>query len=277
VIHRHRLCEVLLLVLLYTSTAQAEENMNLEESVCGLREPFLFWLWSRVAGRPDAGRVQGLENAEDISLGTHDGRILRGYKLKAQQPVGYLLVFQGNAMLADQILAEFSRYADAGYDVYIFDYRGYGRSDGKRRLQAIVSDIREIVQAANNSQAYKQRLVYAMSLGGVMFMDALQADFSLNRVVIDSSPSRLSDYDCPMEFDPISHLPEDCEKFMFIAGLRDHIVTPAMSRDLLDEAEQCGATVVRDAGFAHPFMDNWNAHQRRKNVISEFLLGPTQK
>ena len=42
---------------------------------------------------------------------------------------GYLLVVQGNAMLADQIITHFDPFARSGYDVYIFDYRGYGRSE----------------------------------------------------------------------------------------------------------------------------------------------------
>jgi hypothetical protein len=267
---------VFVAVLCSASAGQAEEQMKLEQSVCGLKEPFMFWLWSGVAGRPDAGRVAQLTNAEDISLTTRDGKTLRGYKLKAREPKGYLLVLQGNAMLADQILGEFSRYAKAGYEVYIYDYRGYGRSDGKRRLKAMVSDIREIILALD-AQAYKEHLVYAMSLGGVMFLDALQDSFSPDRVVIDSSPSRLSDYNCPPVYDPINHLPADCTNFLFIAGQRDHIVTPAMSRDLLELARQRHATVVREADFAHPFMDDWDTHQQRKDVIAQFLLGPSQE
>jgi alpha-beta hydrolase superfamily lysophospholipase len=266
---------VFVAALLTACAGQADEQMKLEQSVCGLKEPIMFWLWSGVAGRPDAGRVAGLENVEDISQTTRDGRTLRGYKLKAREPKGYLLVLQGNAMLADQILGEFSRYADAGYDVYIYDYRGYGRSDGKRRLKAIVSDIKEIIFALD-TQAYKEHLVYAMSLGGVMFLDALHDNFSFDRVVIDSSPSRLSDYNCPPVYDPINHLPADCTHFLFIAGQRDHIVTPAMSRDLLELAGQRHAKIVVEAGFAHPFMDDRETHRQRKDVIAQFLLGPSR-
>ena len=85
--------------------------MKLEQSVCGLKEPFIFWLWSSQAGSPNANRLAGLRNVEDVSFETKDNRLLRGYKLKATDgegqvaaPKGYLLVLQGNAMLADQIL-----------------------------------------------------------------------------------------------------------------------------------------------------------------------------
>ena len=58
-------------------------HAELEKTVCGIKEPFFFWLWSSMAGSPDSARVEGLANAEDISMRTVDGRTLRGYILKA--------------------------------------------------------------------------------------------------------------------------------------------------------------------------------------------------
>ena len=110
-----------------------------------------------MAGRPEPGRIADLPNVEDISFQTVDGRTLRGYKLKAfasgaesDHAQHYLLVTQGNAMLADQILRNFTGFASAGFDVYIFDYRGYGRSEGKRRLKAMVNDYGEIIDLLNS-------------------------------------------------------------------------------------------------------------------------------
>ena len=48
-------------------------------------------------------------------------------------------------------------------------------------------------------------------------------------------------------------------------------MTPAMSKDMLDLAEQRGARIVRDEQFAHPFMDPAN-HDRRMRMIEAFLL-----
>ena len=255
--------------------------MELEKSVCGLKEPLLFWLWSRQAGEPDASRVRNMANAEQITFLTEDGRQLHGYRLGAEdknkqhsssKPKGYLLVMQGNAMLADQILGEFRTYADAGYDVYIYDYRGYGYSEGKRRLKAIVHDYHKILSSLN-ATGYDERLVYAMSLGGIILLDALTPEIQLDRVVIDSSPSRLSDYGCPQRYDPINHLPEMCSNFMFITGQRDRIVNPAMSGAMLEQARQRGAHVIFESQFSHPFMDSdWTIHQQRMRLIQQYLL-----
>ncbi len=272
--------KVLFISLLFAvveSTLADQDDSRLEESFCGVKEPVLFWLWSSMAGRPDKDRLLGLSGVEDISIRTRDGRILWGYKLgaalnKPAAPKGYILVVQGNAILADQILSEFKNYSIAGYDVFIFDFRGYGRSEGKRRLKAIVGDYREILTHLN-ALTPNRRFVYAISLGGIIILNALVASAGVDKVVIDSSPSRLSDYGCPTDYDPVLKLPADCSNFLFIMGGSDHVVSPDASRELAESAELRGATVERVSEFGHPFMDSsGSVHTRRFELIENYLL-----
>jgi pimeloyl-ACP methyl ester carboxylesterase len=246
---------------------------KLEKSVCGLKEPFYFWLWSTSAGSPDPSRLQGESAIEHVNLKTKDGRLLRGYKLQtdAETPKGFLLVAQGNAMLADQIILGFRAFAAAGYDVYIYDYRGYGRSEGKRRLKAMLSDYREIIGSLD-ILAYKERLFYGMSYGGILLLDALKEDRKAKKVVIDSTPSRLSSYGCPERYDPLLNLPSDCSEFFVIGGMADSVVPPASSEELRERAHSRGATVLLDPQLGHPFMDREpQAHRRRMDVVRTFL------
>jgi alpha/beta superfamily hydrolase len=271
----------LLVSSLHSASTFAEmSERNLEERVCGFKEPIAFWFWSIAAGRPDPSRLAHLQNVEDISLSVQDGRMLRGYVLRARSfgnnkvsPKGYLLVAQGNAMLADQILSNFSGFANSGLDVYIFDYRGYGRSEGKRRLKAIVSDYGEIIEHLNSLQYPAQRF-YGMSFGGIVVLNALKSRLGDHRVVIDSTPSRLSDYGCPETYDPVRNLPQHGANHLMIVGLQDHVVTPAQSKELLKVAEERGATILREPEFSHPFMDpKLSVHQRRMQLVKGFLLG----
>ena len=273
------LFSLLLLLSGFSYAGQEDGGMKLEQSVCGLKEPFMFWLWSGMAGSPNADRLAELRNVEDIAFETKDGRLLRGYRLRATgdggrvaSPKGYLLVIQGNAILADQIIGEFTPFASAGIDVYVYDFRGYGRSAGKRRLKAIVSDYTEILAALNSSD-YEQRFVYAMSFGGIAFLDGFSSHGKLSRIVIDSTPARLSDYGCPSEYDPVGHLPADCSHFLFVVGQNDHVVPPAMSRELVETAQQRNAEILRDQAFGQPFMDHdRSVHRRRMKVIEDYLL-----
>jgi alpha/beta superfamily hydrolase len=262
------------------SAVNEPSDHGLEESVCGLKEPLVFWLWSLAAGSADHSRALDAGNVEDVSLTTGDGRRIRGYKLSASgstkppaEVKGYLLVAQGNAMLADQIISSFKSFARKGYDVYIFDYRGYGRSQGKRRLKAILNDYREII-AHLNALSYPRRLYYGMSFGGIVLLDVLEQGDHEKSVVIDSTPSRVSDYGCPQVYDPVNNLPEDSSDFLFISGDRDPVVSFDAARELLELARQRGAAVLRDRQFSHPFMDtSMEDHNRRRRAVERFLLG----
>jgi alpha/beta superfamily hydrolase len=164
---------------------------------------------------------------------------------------------------------EFSR---AGFDVYIFDYRGYGRSQGKRRLKAILSDYREIIRHLD-SRPYSTRLFYGMSFGGIVLLDALKSRANDELVVIDSTPSRLSDYGCPKEYDPVENLPLDSSHLLFVVGLKDRVVKPAMSRELVELAKTRGASILIEPEMTHPFMDrNMLVHSRRISAVKSFLL-----
>ena len=274
---RHITILVLLIVHMHgTASYAGQQSSSLEQSICGFKEAFVFWLWSSAAGAASADRLAQVANIEDVVITSSDGRILRGYKLKATHtqtskglPRGYLLVVQGNAMLADQIITRFDPFAGLGYDVYVFDYRGYGRSEGKRRLKAILDDYRQIIQQLD-TQPYQKRAFYGMSFGGVVLLDALRHQTGEMTVVIDSTPSRLSDYGCPATHDPVNNLPQDTGNLLLIAGARDQVVKPETSRELLELAEDRGATVLRDPAWGHPFMDSHT--QRRLETVRRFLL-----
>jgi predicted esterase len=89
-------------------------------------------------------------------------------------------------------------------------------------------------------------------------------------VVIDSTPSRLSDYGCPAAHDPVNNQPRDTGHLLVIAGARDQVVKPGTSRELLELAQVRGATVLLEPAWGHPFMDNHT--QQRLQAVHQFLL-----
>ena len=241
-------------------------------------EPTYFTRWRNSAGEPDASRIAGIANIEEISLSAQDSRILRGYMLRAlpgksrSTENGYVLVVQGNAMLADQIIGSFQDFASSGYDVYLFDYRGYGRSEGNPRFSAILSDYGEIIDYLD-ALPYSKSRFYGMSFGGVILASVLKNGPAERRAVIDSTRSRFSYYGCPEAHDPVRNLPEDCSKFLIIVGLKDHVVTPDASKALFDAAKRCGASVLKEPAFGHPFMEkDRSLHEQRMKAVRSFLL-----
>ena len=209
-------------------------------------------------------RTDPLQNSRREELG--------GYKLTATNPKGYLLVAQGNAMLADQLVADLQTFRDLGLDVYIFDYRGYGISKGKSRLAAIAADYFEIVSYLN-PLGYAKRLLYGISMGGIILLNAVGRSQMYTRLVVDSSPSRISDFGCPERYDPVVHLPEDSSRLMIISGAKDQVVTPSQMDELVRVGGSRRGRVLLDNEFAHPYQDLSDAiHRRRQNEVAAFLL-----
>ena len=264
--------------IMATTNAMADEPSAVEQSVCGLlREPFTFWLWRHAAGRPNPDASRTVPNASSIKYKTKDGRLLRGYKLAGTAaggaPLGSLLVAQGNAMLADQLLSELRTFAEAGIDVYIFDYRGYGNSEGKPRLKAIVSDYRELFDYVG-TVAPGKRLLYGISFGGVVLLNVIGSDIVFDRAVIDSSPGYVSHLGCPHDYDPAENFPKNASGMLVIAGTQDTVVSPADSRALIDLAQARGGRAEVRAEYAHPFMDSDSrVHRERLEMIQTFLTG----
>lgn len=249
-----------------------KDEPDLEKSVCGsLREPLAFWLFRRAAGTPEPDRIRSIRDIERLTFLTQDGRRLGGYKLRATTPWGYLLVAQGNAMLADQIAGELQFFRDLGLDVYLYDYRGYGLSEGKSRLKALISDHQEIVTALN-AQGYRRRFLYGISMGGIILLDAVGASDDYDALLIDSSPSRISPLGCPEQYDPVNNLPTNASRIKIIAGRRDRVVSPTEMEELIQKAQSRGAQVHIDPEFAHPFQDSAYAiHRRRFQAVADFL------
>jgi hypothetical protein len=68
---------------------------------------------------------------ENIKFKTADGLTLSGWFVKAEREKGVVLLCHGNAGNISHRLDELKRYHDLGFSVFIFDYRGYGKSEGR--------------------------------------------------------------------------------------------------------------------------------------------------
>lgn len=264
-------------VFVMASSTPASER---ESTVCGwFKERLYFQLWSSAAPHPDESRIKSFKYIENVKFTTSDNRKLNGYVYRAHSnesgkidAKGYILVALGNAMIADQMIGELKEFAEKGFDVYVYDYRGYGTSEGKRRINAMIEDYKEIIPSLN--ERYERNMLYGISLGAAIISNAIGSGVYFDRAVIDSSPSRFSNYGCPEKIDPINNLPEDCSDIFIITGKMDRVLKPAMTTELTVLAERRGAKVFDGKDYAHPFMDRDPAiHQDRIRRVIDFLSG----
>jgi len=205
----------------------------------------MFWLWHTTAGKANPQALTNVRGVERLKFKTRDGITLGGYKLVAENPKSYLLVAQGNAMIADQLVADLQFFRDLGADVYIYDYRGYGVSQGKSRLAAIVDDYVEIVRSFEHTRLWQTHSLRHLH-GRSILLNAVGNTNLYSRLVIDSSPARISTLGCPERYDPVNHLPNDGARLMLISGGRDSVVPPGQMDELIRLARTRGARIVED-------------------------------
>jgi alpha-beta hydrolase superfamily lysophospholipase len=203
---------------------------------------------------------------------TADGRTLSGYRIPAEgPPKGAILVAQGNAMLADQMLVPLTLLSKEGFSVFVFDFRGYGRSTGKPKLRAIVSDYTELAKYIVQSEGSKL-YAYGISFGGIVLQNSAREDRTISKLVLDSSPSTVSDMGCPTQYDPVASVPAVAAHLMLIVGDQDRIVPPARSQALADKILSSGGRVERRSDLPHPLMESsLSALRLRLKIVAEFF------
>ena len=249
-----------------------------ERAVCGgFLEPLAFALWSGMAPAPDPRLVEGLNGVTGYEFVAGDGVRLRGYRIRARSgneiidnPSGYVLIAPGNAMTATHLVREFLFLSELGHDVYILDYRGYGKSEGKRRLLAMTVDYGELIN--HLSGQYRQTYLLGLSLGGIVMLKAIREGASFTRATIDSSPSTVTQFLCPDTFNPMANVPRDASDLLIITGGGDRVIPPRVSAELVATARAAGARTWHCEACRHPLMDaDPELQARRLGEIARFF------
>lgn len=110
---------------------------------------------------------------QEAAFMSGDGTRLSGWWLAPPGHArGTVLVAHGNAQNITAHFAGFDWLVRAGYEVFIFDYRGFGRSAGEADLEGAVQD----TQAAIAYVLEKRQgriVVIGQSIGGALLFNAL--------------------------------------------------------------------------------------------------------
>jgi pimeloyl-ACP methyl ester carboxylesterase len=245
----------------------------LEKTVCGgLAERLAFWSWSRGTGRPNSAAIAHFPGTQAVTHLTSDGRTLGGFHMPHEgTSKGTILFAQGNGMRADEILDLLKFLTEHGFDVYVFDFRGFASSNGTARLLAIVSDYGELVDklAAETPALF----LYGISFGGVILANiAGSHSTQVKALAIDSSPSQLSNFGCPARYDAIANIPKSASNVLVVSGALDKLVSPEMSRALISEVVARGGKSKVFEKLGHPFMDgDSNDAVDRLKVVTDFF------
>ena len=111
----------------------------------------------------------------DVAIPTEDGERLHGWWIPAprQPSLAHVLHFHGNAGNIGDRVFEALQLTAAGLDVFLLDYRGYGRSTGRPSEEGTYRDARAARRALLEQEGVRpERVVYlGESLGGAVALD----------------------------------------------------------------------------------------------------------
>jgi fermentation-respiration switch protein FrsA (DUF1100 family) len=223
----------------------------------------------------DAGFVPG--RVEAVTTTAADGQVLNGWLLRADGDAGdraalperpLVLYFSGNAGNRLYRAGEIAAVAQAGADVLLFDYRGYGDNSGSPSEEGLAADARAVWQFACDQRNIPpgQIILLGESLGGGvatrLAAEMCQQGTAPGGLILRSTFSSLADagaYHYPWlpvrwflrdRFASRERIPAVVCPICVIHGSRDSIVPTSLGRQLFEAAP--GAS---QSGIAKQFVE----------------------
>jgi len=187
----------------------------------------------------------------ELALQTEDGERLHGWRLEARAaPIGHILFCHGNGgNIGDRLLFA-ALLTRAGFDVLLFDYRGYGRSSGRPSEQGTYRDARAARACLLDQPGVdaSRTLLLGESLGGAVALDLALAHPPAGLVLLSAFTSVRAMARLHYPYIPATVVPDAYPNLRRIGELRapllvlhgegDEIVPVAHARELADAAPQ---------------------------------------
>ena len=136
------------------------------------------WLLNSLLYFPSRAIIETPDGAgldyRDLRLETDDGQSLHGWWIGARtDSLGHLLLCHGNAGNVGDRVVHAALLTATGFDVLLFDYRGYGRSSGRPSEQGTYRDARAALACLLDQPGVDPaRVLYlGESIGGAVALD----------------------------------------------------------------------------------------------------------
>ncbi len=187
------------------------------------------------------------------------GARLHALHLRNREPRGVVFFLHGNAGNLDSWFSNADFYRRLNLDLFMLDYRGYGKSSGRIESQAqLEADVRAAWTSIAPSYAGKQRVFIGRSLGSALAA-GLAADVQPELTVLISPyesmaalaaehyrwvPQAVLRY--PLRTDLA--LARVKSPLLFLHGAQDTLIAPAHSQRMLLVAPQAERVLIEGAG-----------------------------
>ena len=125
---------------------------------------------------------------EDVTLKSADGTHLHGWYIPYAETDRVLLFFHGNAGNMSHRGESVEIFHRLGLNIFIFDYRGYGQSEGKPSESGIYADARAAWHYLTDTKGIKKENItlFGRSLGGAVAAK-LAAEVQPGTLILEST------------------------------------------------------------------------------------------
>ena len=215
---------------------------------------------------------------EELFFDVSKGVQINGLHFFREEPKGLILYLHGNTRSIKgwaKYARDFYRY---GYDVVLVDYRGFGKSTGKRGEKDMLNDIQFVYETLRQQYAEDHLIIYGRSMGSG-FASKIASENSPRYLILDSPyysflkvVGRFTPF-LPMRWLLRYHLRTDlwikkvrCHTYI-IHGTRDWLI-PIRHSEELQKFDLNKITLIRIHGGGH---NNLPSFPEYHNFIRDIL------
>jgi len=133
------------------------------------------------------------EQVEEVWIETRDHQKLHAWYLRAKNPIASSLYCHGNTGNLTNVAHLMPHLLDSGFNILLWDYRGYGKSTGRASLRGVVIDA--LAAAQLHDKLRPQHLpsyLFGFSLGGAIAAQVV-GRHKFHALILQSTFSTLSD------------------------------------------------------------------------------------
>ena len=133
--------------------------------------------------------------AEDVWFESEDGTRLHGWWMRHDHARMTVLYCHGNSGNIGERTEIFGALRKLKVDLFVFDYRGYGRSDGTPSKEGVCADARAAHDwlVAERGVSTHELIVFGHSLGGAIAIDTVAQRPEVAGLVVQSSFTQVVD------------------------------------------------------------------------------------
>lgn len=224
----------------------------------------------------------GLE-AEVVRIASGPGVQLHAWFFPRPRPLASMLFCHGNAGNVSHRLENAAHLLRAGFQVLLFDYRGYGHSTGQPSEKGLYEDAAAAWSAlVERADAGRPRIIFGRSLGGAVAVD-LASRVDADGLIIESTFTSIRSLarlflplplpDLPVKYDSLSKIGEISTPLLVVHGDRDELVPFADGQALYEAAREPKSWFpIPGAGHNDTYVVGGKAYFRRLTAFAAGLI-----